>query len=110
MLLVVLAVGVLLLRAALRAILRRLTATDQYGPVEARLRSLVRDTHADVLRELRRVGLPSHAWTLPLLAVRLIGRRRKETVARLREFDVDRAVPKARLDELHMVLRESLGR
>ena len=109
-LLVVLAVGVLLLRAALRAVLRRVTATGQYGPVEARLRNLVRDTHADVLRELRRVGLPSHAWTLPLLAVRLIGRRRKETVARLREFDVDRAVSKTRLDELHMVLRESLGR
>ena len=109
-LLVVLAVGVLLLRAALRAVLRRVTATGQYGPVEARLRNLVRDTHADVLRELRRVGLPSHTWTLPLLAVRLIGRRRKATVARLREFDVDRAVSKTRLDELHMVLRESLGR
>jgi hypothetical protein len=106
---VVIALGVLIVRAALRAILRRLTAADRYGPIEERLRSLVSDTRSDVLRELRRLGLPSHIWTLPLLAVRLVGRRRKATLARLREFDIDRAVPKARLDELHMLLRKGLG-
>ncbi len=100
----VLAVLVLLLRAGLRTILRRLTEADRYGPIETRLRELVSDTRGDVLKELRRVGLPSHTVTLPLLAMRLIGRRRKATLARLREFEIGRAVPKARLDELHMLL------
>jgi len=70
----------------------------------------VSDTHGDVLRELRRLGLPSHLWTLPLLALRLAGRRRAETFERLRAFDIDRAVPKARLDELHLLLRDATGR
>ena len=100
----IVAIGVLLLRAVLRAVLRRLTEADRYGTLETRLRELVSDTRGDVLRELRRVGLPSHTVTLPLLAFRLIGKRRKTTLARLREFDIDRAVPKSRLDELHMLL------
>lgn len=104
---VVLAVGVALMRWALRAVLRRLTAAATYAPIEARLRALVSDTRGDVLRELRRLGLPSRAGTLPLLAIRLIGRRRAETAERLRSFDVDRAVPKARLDELHLLLRDA---
>jgi hypothetical protein len=103
------AVMVLLLRWALRAVLGRLTAADRYGPVEERLRGLVSDTHSDVLKELRRVGLPGRTITLPLLAVRFVGRRRKDTLTRLRAFEVERAVPKARLDELHMLLRNSLG-
>ncbi|HKC29501.1 MAG TPA: hypothetical protein VKB75_15915 [Jatrophihabitans sp.] len=100
----VLAVGVLLVRAVLRGILRRLTATDRSGPVEARLRELVSDTRGDVLRELRRVGLPSHTVTLPILAFRLVGKRREAALVRLREFQVERAVPKRRLDELHLLL------
>jgi hypothetical protein len=107
--LVIMALVVLLLRAGLRAILRRLTAANRYGPIEESLRGLVSDTRGDVLRELRRVGLPSHTLTLPLLALRLAGRRRKATLARLREFDIDRAVPKGRLDELHLLLRRGLG-
>jgi hypothetical protein len=102
--LAVLAVMVLLVRAVLRGVLRRLTAAERYGPIEARLRALVSDTRGDVLKELRRVGLPSHAVTLPLLAFRLIGKRRKATLVRLRQFEIDRAVPKARLDELHLLL------
>lgn len=100
----VLALTVLLLRTALRAILRRLTTGAR--PVDARLRELVAATRGDVLRELRRIGLPSHTATLPLLAFRLIGRRRAPTLARIRQFDLDRAVPRARLDELHMLLRD----
>jgi len=107
-LLVILAVIVLLVRSVLRAVLRRLTATDRYGPIEARLRALVSDTHGDVLRELRRVGLPSHTITLPLLALRLAGKRRTQTLTRLRTFDIDQAVPKARLDELHLLLQGTL--
>ncbi|HZC69402.1 MAG TPA: hypothetical protein VE442_01790 [Jatrophihabitans sp.] len=103
-LLAVLAVMVLLVRAALRMTLRRLTEADRYGPIETRLRALVSDTRGDVLRELRRVGLPSHTVTLPLLAIRLIGKRRPATLARLRGFEIDRTVPKHRLDELHLLL------
>jgi hypothetical protein len=108
-LLVVVALLVLLLRTVLRAVLRRLTAADRYGPVEARLRALVSETRGDVRRELRRIGLPSHAVTMPLLAVRLVGRRRADTLTRLRSFEIDRAVPPGRLDELHMLLREAAG-
>ena len=108
--LVGLALIVLLLRWVLLSVLRRLTAADRYGPLETRLRALVSDTRGDVLTELRRVGLPSHTFTLPLLALRLVGRRRKATLDRLRTFDIDRAVPKARLDELHLLLRDVAGR
>ncbi len=109
-LVVIVALVVLLLRWVLTTVLHKLTAADRYGPVETRLRSLVSDTHGDVLRELRRIGLPSHLFTLPLLALRLAGKRRRPTLERLRGFDVDRAVPKARLDELHLLLREASGR
>jgi membrane protein implicated in regulation of membrane protease activity len=108
--LVILAVLVLLLRWVLISVLRRLTAADRYGPVETRLRELVSDTRGDVLRELRRAGLPSHTVTLPLLAVRLAGRRREQTLSRMRSFEIARAVPKARLDELHLLLRGAVGR
>ena len=57
-----------------------------------------------MFRELRRLGLPSHTVTLPLLAFRLVGRRRARTLEQLRDFDVDRAVPPARIDEMHMLL------
>ena len=109
-LLVIAAVAVLLVWAGLRAVLRRLTAVRSYAPVEQRLRSLVSDTHRDVLRELRRIGLPGRTLTLPLLALRLAGRRRKETLTRLRSFEVERAVPRARIDELHLLLRTAAGR
>lgn len=105
-LLAIVALVVLVLRWALLAIVRRLTAFGRYGPVEERLRTLVGDTRDDTLRELRRLGLPSHMVTLPLLAVRLVGARRKDTLTRLAQFDLDHAVPPARLDELHLMLRE----
>jgi hypothetical protein len=104
------AVFVLVLRAALRAVLKRLMLAGIYGPLEARLGAIVDGARKGVLAELRRVGLPSRLLTLPLLALRLLGRRRQETIARMREFDVDRAVPKARRDELYLVLREAVGR
>jgi len=107
----VIALGVLLMRALMLAVLRRLTAAGQYGPLEDRLRALVSDTRSDVLRELRRIGLPGHTWTLPLLGVRLFrSSRRQDTFDRLRTFQLDNAVPKARLDELHLLLRSAVGR
>lgn len=103
------ALGVLLVRATLRALLRPLTAIGATGiaaATEARLRSAVDDTRADVLRELRRLGLPGRTWTLPLLALRLARRRKRaDTLERLRGFDVDKVVPASRVDELHLLLQ-----
>lgn len=97
------ALCVLLMRAMLLALLRRLTALPG---MSGRLRAIVGETRGDVLRELRRLGLPGRSWTLPLLAWRLIrGRHRRPTVERLRGFDLARAVPPARLDELHLLLQ-----
>ncbi|WP_375490301.1 hypothetical protein [uncultured Jatrophihabitans sp.] len=100
---------VLFVRWVLMAVLRRLTAVNTYGPTAQRLAHLVGDTQRDVFGELRRLGLPSHRLTLPLLGFRLVGRRRKETLGLLRDFDVDRAVPAARVDELHMLLGSAFG-
>jgi hypothetical protein len=104
------ALAILAMRALLRAVLRRLSAADQVAPLEQRLRALVADTRADVLAELRRLGLPGRTWTLPLLAVRLLRpSRRRETLDRLRSFQVDRVVPAARIDELHLIIRGRAG-
>ena len=107
-LIVLVAVGVLILRWAMLAIIRRLTGFRRFGPLEDRMTALVHDTRGDVLRELRRLGLPGRTLTLPLLAFRFLGReRRKDTVVRLRKFDIDRAVPKARVDEMFLLLRQA---
>lgn len=104
------AAGVLLLRGLLLAIVRRLTGFRANQPIEDRVRALVADTRADVLAELRRIGLPGRAWTLPLLALRFLGRqRRRDTLDRLRRFELGRTVPPARLDELHLLVRGGLG-
>jgi hypothetical protein len=104
---VILAVGVLLLRSLVLAVLRRLSTVQGGRAVEQRLGELVADTRKDVLRELRRLGLPGRSWTLPLLAFRLIGKRRQEIATKLRGFEVDQVVPAARLDELHLLLRSA---
>lgn len=105
----IVALGVLALRSLLRAVLNRLTAVAADAPSERRLRGLVRDTRADVLRELRRVGLPGRTWSMPLLALRLLRpSRQRQTVDRLRQFEIERAVPPARLDEVHLLLRARL--
>lgn len=99
--------SVLLLRWLLVAVLRRLTAADYFGPYEAQLRRLLADTRGDVRSELRRIGVPSRSWTIPLLGLRLARRKRRaRTLARLRQFDVERVVPAARLDQLHMIVSQ----
>ncbi len=101
--------GVLLMRTALQAILRRVMGAA-FGPLEDRLDTTVRGAGGDVQRELRRVGLPSHLLTLPLLPLRMLGRRRRrDTLNRLKQFEVERAVSPSRLDELHLVLQQALG-
>ena len=105
-----LAVAVLLFRALLLGIVRRLTGFRHYGPIEERMTALVADTRSDVLRELRRIGLPGRMWTLPLFVFRFLGRdRRRVTLERLLQFEVGRAVPQSRLDELHLLIRTAFG-
>ena len=107
--LLVLVGAVLLMRWGLRAVLNRLMGAKAYGPLEQRLGAVVDGARSDVFAELRRVGLPSRVLTLPLIAVRLAGRRRQETLGRIREFEAERAVSRARVDELHLVLRAATG-
>ena len=109
-LLVIVALGVFAMRGLLRFVLHRLMNAKAYGPMEERVGKIVNGASRDVFLELRRVGLPSRIVTLPLLLFRLVGRRRAETMERIRRFEVDRAVPKASRDELYLVLRQSVGR
>ncbi|MEP6853716.1 MAG: hypothetical protein ABJA87_13835 [bacterium] len=104
----VIGVLILLVRAVIMAVLRRLMAVGQLGPAEQRIRALVGDTGSDLRRELRRIGLPGSLFGFPLLLFRLLGRRRAETLRRLRNFDVTRVVPRSRRDELSFVLRNDV--
>ena len=104
------AIAVLGARAILGAILRRTTMPALAAGDEQRLRSLEADTRKDVARELRRLGLPSRVLTMPLLGLRLAGRRRADVLSRLRDFDVERVVPPARVDDLHLLLRAQASR
>lgn len=101
------ALCVVVFRWALGAILRRATGAGYFGPMEGQMRRLVAATRGDVRVELRRIGVPSRSWTVPLLAWRLVrSRRREETLRRLRQFDVERVVPGSRLDELHLIVQQ----
>jgi hypothetical protein len=104
------ALVVLGLRSLVGALLRRTTMAMLPTAAEQTLNRLVRDTRADIGRELRRIGLPGRPWTMPFLIGRILGRRRADTFARLREFDVDRVVPAARLDELHWMVAAAASR
>lgn len=104
----VVALSVLVLRALLGAVLRRVSGARYFGPVEDRMWRLVRQTRGDMRAELRRIGVPSRVWTFPVLALRLARpSRRAETLERLRRFEVERVVPSTRLDELHMLVRQA---
>ena len=107
----IIALFVLGVRALVMAVLRRLMAVGQLGAAEDKIRAMVSATNGDLRRELRRIGLPGSAFGVPLLAVRLMGRRRRDTLAKLGRFDVTKVVPKTRLDELQFVVRNDiLGR
>ncbi|SDJ15206.1 hypothetical protein SAMN05444157_1994 [Frankineae bacterium MT45] len=102
------AVGLLLFRGALQFLLQRLGGAEALGATEATMRKLVRDSRGDVQRELRRIGVPSRSLTMPLLALRLMSRRRRAaTVQRLRRFEIERAVSPAHLDALHLALTQN---
>jgi hypothetical protein len=104
------ALVVIAFRALVVAILRRIMGVGQLGPAEDKVRELVADTQGDLRRELRRIGLPATVFGMPLLMIRLVGRRRAATFARLKQFDVNRVVPRSRQDELHFVVSSQLRR
>ncbi len=105
--LVLVGFSVLGIRSLFVKLVGALTGAGRFGPLEDRMMALVADTRGDVRRELRRVGLPSRAWTLPLLPIRLLGRRRATTVRRIRQIELERVVSKSRVDELHLLLRDA---
>jgi hypothetical protein len=105
-----LALAVLAFRALVVTILRRLMGVGRLGPVEDKVRALVADTQGDLRRELRRIGLPATVFGMPLLMIRLIGRHRAATFARLRQLDVNRVVPRSRQDELQFLVTSQLRR
>ncbi len=104
------ALAVLAFRAIVVAILRRIMGVGQLGPAEDKVRALVADTQGDMRRELRRIGLPATVFGMPLLLIRLLGRRRAATFARLKQFDINRVVPRSRQDEFNFVVASQLRR
>jgi hypothetical protein len=93
--------GVLLLgaRAVAAIVLDRLSLAHRFRSCEHDLRSAVEAGKASLRVELRRAGLPSRSWHLPVFALRLArGSARADTRSRLRRVDIDRVLPRAQLD------------
>lgn len=102
------AIVLLLIRAALSAVQRRVSGVERMGPAGQRVEALVGQTRRGVRGELRRVGLPSAPWGPALVGLRLLRpRRRAETVRKLAQFDLTQVVPSSTLDELYLLLRNS---
>lgn len=105
------AVFVLVLRAMLAGLERRLTGSAQLGGLEPRVARLVAKTGRNLRRELRRVGLPGLPWAPLLIALRLIRPlRRARTLRALSQVELANAVPPDQLDELHLLLQSRPGR
>ena len=68
--------------SALSAVLRRVTGAGYFGSAEGRMRRLVAETRGDIRTELRRIGVPSRLWSLPLLVWRLARRTRRAEFSR----------------------------
>jgi hypothetical protein len=103
----VLVLGVLLIAARVVAVrmLGRLSLSDPFRPVEDELRAAVEAGKANLGVELRRIGLPSRPWHVPLFALRLSrGTNRDRTRARLRDVDVDLVLPRDQLERALRVL------
>ncbi|MEO6700772.1 MAG: hypothetical protein ABI140_13545 [Jatrophihabitantaceae bacterium] len=100
------AIAMLVLRAMLAGIERRLTGSVQLGEVEPRVAKLVSRTGRSLRRELRRVGLPGTPWAPLQIALRLIRPlRRAQTARSLSQINLDQVVPSSQLDELHLLLQ-----
>jgi hypothetical protein len=104
----ILGVFILLFRALLSAIQRRISGVDAMGSVGPKVEQLVGQTRRGIRAELRRIGLPSAPWGPTLIGIRLLRPvRRVETVRKLAKFDLTQVVPTSTLDELHLLLRSA---
>lgn len=102
------AITLLLIRAALSAIQRRISGVERMGPAGRRVEALVGQTRRGLRGELRRVGLPAAPWGPSLVGLRLLRpTRRADTVRKLAQFDLTQVVPSSTLDELYLLLRNS---
>ncbi len=103
----VLVLGVLLVvgRVASVRLIERLSLARRFRPVEQDLRGAVEAGKANLRGELRRVGLPSGSWAIPLSVVRSArGGARSAARSRLLEIEIDRVLPRAQLDRALRVL------
>lgn len=99
------AVLVLVVRAALSGLERRLSGARRLGSLEPQVAALVSRTNRGLRRELRRVGLPGLPWAPLLIALRIIRPlRRADTLRALSRVDLAGVVPASRLDELQLLL------
>ena len=106
----VLVLGLLLVAGRFLAVraLERLSLPGRFRAVEEDLRSAVEAGKANLRGELRRVGLPSRGWAIPLSVVRLSrGTARSAARSRLLEVEVDRVLPRAQLDRALRLLDEA---
>jgi hypothetical protein len=102
------AIFILLFRALLSAIQRRISGVDAMGSAGPKVERLVGQTRKGIRAELRRVGLPSSPWGPTLIGLRLIRPvKRVETVGKLSKFDLSQVVPSSTLDELYLLLRST---
>jgi len=100
------AVAVLVVRAMLAGVGRRLSGADRLGHVEPQVRRMVARTGRGLRRELRRVGLPGSPLAPLLIALRLLRPyRRAGTVRALAQLDLNRIVPPGQVDELQLLLQ-----
>ncbi len=99
---------VLGVRALVMFVLRKVMAVGRLGAAEARITELVHDTGGDLRRELRRIGLPGSVLAMPVLLIRILGKRRKQTFQWMRRFDVTNVVPASRRAELDFLVRNDV--
>jgi len=106
----VLVLAALLLAARVGAVrlLSRLSLGRRFRPVEDELRAAVEAGKANLRGELRRAGLPSTPWAIPLSVVRLArGGDRAQSRSRLLDIGIDRVLPRAQLDRALRILDEA---
>ncbi|HEY2043407.1 MAG TPA: hypothetical protein VGH11_12090 [Jatrophihabitans sp.] len=99
---------VLMFRATLSGIQRRISGIDRMGNARSGVEDLVGQTRKGLRAELRRIGLPSHPWGPLMIGMRLARPvKRRQTIAKLASFDLSQVVPASTLDELHLLLRKA---
>jgi hypothetical protein len=108
--LAVIALGLLLIvaRAVMVAVVRRVSLARRFRPVEEELCSAVEAGKANLRVELRSAGLPNRSWRLAFFATRLArGSGRDDLRSRLRQVDIDRVLPRAQMERALRLLGKS---